>query len=145
MKNFKFRLRRSIALKLSLKANEDERKKKTNFRYSTLFPGNEEREFAIEYKIKICTPECKLKLVFVSFFETTEDITEEQKNESKFFNINAPAIGYPFLRAYVANLMISSGYNPIMLPTVNFQKLADESDEVKALENKNRPEEKKLS
>lgn len=37
-----------------------------------------------------------------------------------FLHVNAPAIAYPFLRAYVSNLCLMSGYTPLMLPSINF-------------------------
>ena len=52
-------------------------------------------------------------------FETDEEITEEFKN-SHFPKINAPAIAYPYLRAFVSNLTLQSGVDPAMLPTINF-------------------------
>ena len=53
--------------------------------------------------------------------EIFEDIDEKFK-ESNFPIINAPAIAYPFLRAFVSNFFVSSGYYPILLPTYNFTK-----------------------
>ncbi|MCT7944064.1 protein-export chaperone SecB [Shewanella septentrionalis] len=57
-----------------------------------------------------------------SEFKTNDEITEEFKN-SKFMFINSPAIAYPFFRAFVANMMLVSGHEPMMLPTVNFVQL----------------------
>ncbi|HCT1428007.1 TPA: protein-export chaperone SecB [Morganella morganii] len=67
-------------------------------------------------------------VVYRSRFTTDENITQEFKN-SPFIFINSPAIAYPFLRAFVANIMLLSGYDPIMLPTVNFQKLYNDNKE----------------
>jgi len=60
-------------------------------------------------------------------FETDEEITEEFKN-SHFPKINAPAIAYPYLRAYVSNLTLQSGVTPVMLPTINFVKFENPDD-----------------
>jgi preprotein translocase subunit SecB len=65
------------------------------------------------------------KLKYLSTFEKDENIDEAFK-ESFFPKVNAPAIAYPFLRAYVANLMLSSGFEPFLLPTINFTKLTPE-------------------
>lgn len=51
------------------------------------------------------------------------------RNRQGFAKINAPAIAYPFLRAYIANFFISSGYNALMLPTINFQAMAEKERE----------------
>lgn len=61
------------------------------------------------------------KVVYCALFAANEDITDEFK-QSNFVKVNAPAIAYPFLRAYLANLMLSSGFDPLMLPTINFTK-----------------------
>jgi len=37
-----------------------------------------------------------------------------------FVNINAPAIAFPYLRAFVSNLTVQAGMAPIILPPVNF-------------------------
>lgn len=60
-------------------------------------------------------------------FVTDDDITDEFK-KSHFIFVNSPAIAYPFLRACVANIMLLSGYDPIMLPTVNFQKMFNDKN-----------------
>jgi|SRR5471030_2472527 len=40
-----------------------------------------------------------------------------------FIQVNAAAIAYPFLRAYVSTISINSGYKSILLPAVNFQAI----------------------
>ncbi|BCV29216.1 hypothetical protein TUM3811_30760 [Shewanella algae] len=61
-----------------------------------------------------------------SQFRTDNKITEQFK-ESKFIYINSPAIAYPFFRAFVANLMLVSGHEPLMLPTINFVSLYEKN------------------
>ncbi len=39
-----------------------------------------------------------------------------------FINVNAPAIAYPYLRAFVSNLVTQAGMNPIIMPPVNFTR-----------------------
>ena len=50
-------------------------------------------------------------------FEFNKDLTDSEKDS--FFNINAPAILFPYVRAYISTLTSLSGINPIMLPTIN--------------------------
>lgn len=52
------------------------------------------------------------------YFNFDSEIGEEQK--SMFFDFNAPAILYPYVRAYVNALTSLSGFNPLILPTINF-------------------------
>ncbi|SRR5690554_3409794 len=50
-------------------------------------------------------------------FEFNKDLTDSEKDS--FFNINAPAILFPYVRAYISTLTSLSGINPIILPTIN--------------------------
>ena len=61
-------------------------------------------------------------LEYRAVFKTEDDI-DINFLENPFLHVNAPAIGYPFLRAYVANLLLISGYDPLMLPSINFDAI----------------------
>ena len=50
-------------------------------------------------------------------FEYDKDIDE--KTKESFFTLNAPAILFPYVRAYVSSLTALSGMPPITLPTIN--------------------------
>lgn len=50
-------------------------------------------------------------------FEFNQDLADSEKES--FFNINAPAILFPYVRAYISTLTSLSGINPIILPTIN--------------------------
>ncbi len=43
-----------------------------------------------------------------------------------FSKINAPAIIFPFIREHLANMSMKAGIQPILLPPINFVKLAEE-------------------
>lgn len=53
-------------------------------------------------------------------FEVNEDVLKDT-----FIQVNAPAIAYPFLRAFVSTISVNSGYEQVLLPPVNFQALFD--------------------
>jgi preprotein translocase subunit SecB len=40
--------------------------------------------------------------------------------KDNFLLISAPSIIYPYIRAFVSNLTIQTGMNPIFIPTINF-------------------------
>lgn len=69
-----------------------------------------------------------LDLEYISFFKADTALTEEFK-ASPIPSVNAPAIAYPFLRSFVSTLTLNAGYSPVVLPTVNFQKLVREQKE----------------
>ncbi len=101
---------------------------KIEFGVSNAFSKDALNSFIIDFNLKLKVDDnYVLKLQHISQFEADEDI-EEEKKSSHFFSINAPAIAYPFLRAYVANFLLSSGYDPELLPTINFVKLAEKDD-----------------
>ncbi|HFG1893407.1 TPA: protein-export chaperone SecB [Vibrio cholerae] len=78
--------------------------------------------YSISFKIKLKHKTgFSYEVEYESIFETDNAIDEEFMN-SHFVSVNSPAIAYPFLRAYMANLMLSSGHDPIMLPTINFTR-----------------------
>lgn len=62
----------------------------------------------------------------VGFFEF-EDIKD--KNIDSYFYLNAPAILFPYIRAYIASLTALSGFNPITLPTLNLESLKEKLKE----------------
>jgi len=64
----------------------------------------------------------------ISFFEMENVVNPEV--ERNFKEISAPSIIFPILRAYVANLSMNAGMNPIYLPIVSFQRdFIDSSEE----------------
>lgn len=55
-------------------------------------------------------------------FDSKEDID----NLNKYFYINAPALLFPYIRAYVSTLTNLSGFEPINLPTLNMTRLGND-------------------
>lgn len=94
--------------------------------FSAHRPDNEEVKdsFAIAFKAMVIDPSesVQCSVIFLAQFKTNEDF-EDDFLKSKFALINAPAIGYPFLRAFIATTLVNAGYSAIMLPTINFVKL----------------------
>jgi len=80
--------------------------------------------FAIAFKALLRAPKDSVQcsIIFLAQFITDTDFDDEFL-ESKFALMNAPAIGYPFLRAFVSTTFVNSGYEPLMLPTINFVSL----------------------
>lgn len=60
----------------------------------------------------------KIEVLIQGEFEFDSDLNEDQKKT--FFEINAPAILFPYVRAYIASLTALSGFMPLNLPTINF-------------------------
>src|SRR5690606_22375327 len=52
--------------------------------------------------------------------------TMKQEELSNYFYVNAPAIIFPYIRAYVASVSALSGLSPINLPVMNLTGLGEE-------------------
>jgi preprotein translocase subunit SecB len=44
----------------------------------------------------------------------------EQKIYDNYINISSPSIVYPYIRAFITNLVIQTGMKPIIIPPLNF-------------------------
>jgi len=102
-----------------------------HFSYGCSFSdSNEENSFFITFNIKLQIAQSNiLAIEYHSFFEVDETITEEFKS-SAFPEVNAPAIAYPYLRAFISTFLLNAGYEPIMLPSVNFAAMFEQRKQV---------------
>jgi preprotein translocase subunit SecB len=74
-----------------------------------------------------------LDVTYLAEFETSEPIDIER--DKKLLAVNAPAIAYPFLRSYIATILLNSGHPSVMLPTVNFIELAKQQDQANQVQS----------
>lgn len=104
----------------------------TSLTLGKMFSDENKKKFAIifDFLLKNKSEDFLLKLKAIAHFSCQEDIDEKFK-ESPFFNINAPAIAFPYVRTFISNLTLNSGYNPIVLPAINFVQLAEKKAEKK--------------
>jgi preprotein translocase subunit SecB len=107
----------------------DESREYNAFDLSTgqIFPEDDEKSFLIDFHIVVKDKFFNLDLQCVFVFKLDEPITEEFKL-GHFPKVNAPAIAFPYIRAYISNLTLQSGFNPVMLPSINFIKLNKDSE-----------------
>lgn len=87
--------------------------------------------FRIEFDLSIFDVSFDIIVNAVFNFEIKDGVVTEEFKSSSFPKINAPAIAFPFLRAYISNLTLQSGFEPIILPSINFVNFVEE--------NKNKP------
>lgn len=87
----------------------------------------EESSFFVTFNLKLATVEGKgIIAEYKSKFVTDSPMDDEFK-KSAFPYVNAPAISYPYLRAFISNLTLNAGYSPVMLPSVNFVALKEKT------------------
>ena len=88
----------------------------------TLFKKNEKREgnyFDLDFKREFYKNHRSFAIRFYTHIED-ENFDLELESIFYFTKINAPAIAYPYLRAYISNLTLQSNGDPVILPTINF-------------------------
>lgn len=81
--------------------------------------------FGVVFNLKISDKAFDLSVKAAFDFEVTDDVITEEFKLSAFPRVNAPAIAFPYLRAFVSNLTLQSGLAPVVLPSINFVELAD--------------------
>ena len=100
----------------------------TSLKFKTVFIPDNDKEYILEFNILLTneSDSFKLDLKVSANISTTETMDDEFK-KSQFLDINSPAIVFPFIRTFISNLTLNSGYNPIVLPMFNFVKIAEQS------------------
>lgn len=83
------------------------------------------KSFAIKFDIGLRneTKDFSLKVTSVAHFESDEDL-DDGFLTSDFVVVNAPAIAFPYVRAFISNFILSSGFSPVFMPTFNFMAMA---------------------
>lgn len=86
----------------------------------------DESIFQLHLKIEIYDKSkvIKIKVYSIAYFYFDEDINKDLLNN--YFYVNAPAILFPYLRAYISTLTNLSGSRPVTLPTLNLTSLKEE-------------------
>lgn len=89
--------------------------------FTVTYPDEAHLEVLFNLQIVNLEDNFELQVDYFARFKTSEPIQEDFK-QSAFPNVNASAIAFPFLRSFVATLILNAGYNPIFLPSVNFEE-----------------------
>jgi preprotein translocase subunit SecB len=109
----------------SLKFEEGDNEKELSISYGAGYQEENQKTFDIHFKISLIAEDNLLFIEYIANFTTSEDIDDEFK-KSNFPKVNAPAIAYPYLRAFISQFLLLSGYNPQILPTFNFLKMQEQ-------------------
>jgi len=96
------------------------------FNIDCQFSETESKLFGISFEINLKNKnqDFELRVKAIAHFECDENINQEFM-QSDFVFINAPAIAFPYLRAFISNITLNSGYNPVILPAFNFVAMAN--------------------
>jgi preprotein translocase subunit SecB len=99
-----------------------------NLKFANGFSNENEQNFIVQFEIELHSPRgYTIALTYIAEFESEDKITDEH-HDSPFFSVNAPAIAYPYLRSFISFITLNSGFDTAILPTVNFQAIANEKN-----------------
>lgn len=129
----KLQMIKSSVIDLQLSKSIDIDGSETNFSLNlgVGFPDDENdlNHFAVTFFSEFQIKEGYIvKIHYQSIFETDGLINDDFK-KGNFPKVNAPAIAFPFFRAFVATFLVNAGYEPIILPSVNFVELNKRNQE----------------
>lgn len=79
--------------------------------------ANHRMRLLLEASIDSADKAMHIEVKAEGFFEFEQDITEQERDV--FFRTSAPAILFPYVRAYIGALSSLSGVAPVILPTLN--------------------------
>lgn len=82
--------------------------------------------FVLQMDINIVNESESLKIFVLTEAVFEFNKTIEEKDLSSYFCINAPAIVFPYIRAYISTLTALSGIDTLILPTLNLSNLKDQ-------------------
>lgn len=101
--------------------SEPSRESKFTLSHTAAYSDTGSNDFAIIFEFSTVLPEYSLEidLEYIAEFETDKPVDDDFK-KSNFPTVNAPAIAFPYLRAFISNVLLQSGYKPLILPSINF-------------------------
>ena len=78
-----------------------------------------DKVFQLNLEVEVTEKNDRFKaiVIIIGFFEFTEVLDENQL--TNYFYTNAPAILFPYVRAYIASLTALSGMETVNLPPIN--------------------------
>lgn len=113
-----------------VKLDNTPKKKENSFNlaFGNFIPDDNKNEFGIGFQVEVKDEEFTLNVEMVFLFDTDSKLPDNFK-DSPFANINAPAIAFPYLRAFISNFTLQAGFPPVMLPSVNFVEFKNKDKE----------------
>lgn len=81
----------------------------------------------LELEVKNESNDLNVVVKAIGIFEFDSNLSD--KHKEIFFNSSAPAILFPYIRAYITSLTALSGIQPIILPTINLSGRNNKNDQ----------------
>jgi preprotein translocase subunit SecB len=84
------------------------------------------KTFYLHLKIVINDDKKTLKVEVNTIAEFQFNMEIKPEDLEGYFYINAPAIVFPYIRAYISTLTNLAGWSPVVLPTLNLSSLKED-------------------
>jgi len=114
---------RVVKLSMTVPENQLDRSEELEIQlgFDPIFYDTKDKEFDILFSVEIKNKDNSflMEAKALARFLTNGVITDDFKNSS-FTKISAPAIAFPYLRAYISTVTLNSGIHPVVLPAFNF-------------------------
>ena len=109
---------------LSIKEKESPLKGNKRFKLSheSLYIEDDPKKFLIRFDVELDDEKFDINFKMDYLFDCDVAISDDFMS-SDFVKVNAPAIAFPYLRAFISTLTLQSGLEPIILPSINFVEL----------------------
>ncbi|EJL6748760.1 protein-export chaperone SecB [Vibrio alginolyticus] len=93
------------------------------FQLASAFSNEDPHTFLILFKLSMVLQEGKiLTLDFRAEFSTEDSIDDDFKF-SEVPKVRAPIIAFPYVRSFVSTFLLNAGYEPAVLPIIDFEEL----------------------
>lgn len=124
-----FQLRKFKILRSLIELNEEDSDEEATIRFSPKgYIHRKESTFIMDLRINIESKSTmKIDITARAKFNFNRELSEQ--TISNYFFVNAPALIFPYVRAYVSALTALSGTNVIILPTLNMTAIGNELKE----------------
>lgn len=91
-----------------------------NIQHVNNIDGQNKNLFSADFIVTVNSTEgsFNLQVQTIGHFEIVGEVSEEVYNN--YQTISVPTIIYPYIRAFITNLVIQTGMKPIIIPPINF-------------------------
>ena len=127
MDESKFQFKGFTIIRSLIERNNNKPSKKLSLAFAPKgFINKEESTFQLHLGVKIEDENKSFNVEIDAVANYTFNNKTGLDNLNNFFYINAPALLFPYIRAYISTLTNLSGFEPINLPTLNMSKLGED-------------------
>ncbi len=123
----KFQFKGFKIIRSVIERNDNEPSKKISLRFDPKgFINKNESNFQLQLGVKIEDENKSFNIEIESVANYSFENKEGLDKLDNLFYINAPALLFPYIRAYISTLTNLSGFEPINLPTLNMLGLGND-------------------